>query len=92
MFVTELRLLVKDCNFPNSDKMIRDRIVFGTNSPKVREKLCYTDLTLKNAIDIAQTYELLKQLKTMHSPTAGTANQSAHAVSRKPFKSEHTRY
>ena len=94
LFVTELRLLVKYCDFPNSDEMIRDRIVFGTNSPKVHEKLlCHTDLTLEKAIDIAQTHELSQQqLKTMHSPTASTANQSAHAVSRKPFKSEHTRY
>ncbi|KAK9539545.1 hypothetical protein VZT92_004644 [Zoarces viviparus] len=34
-FVTELKLLVKDCNYPNGDEMIRDRIVFGINSPRV---------------------------------------------------------
>lgn len=32
-FVTELKLLVKDCNYPNADEMVRDRIVFATNSP-----------------------------------------------------------
>ena len=38
-FLTELKLLVKDCNFDKPDEMVRDRIVFGTNSPAVREKL-----------------------------------------------------
>lgn len=38
-FVTRLKLLATDCSFTNSDEMIRDRIVFGTSSAKVREKL-----------------------------------------------------
>ena len=29
-FVTDLKLLVRDCSFKEPDKMIRDRIVFGT--------------------------------------------------------------
>ena len=38
-FVTDLKLLVKDCAYPNPDEMVRDRIVCATNNPKVREKL-----------------------------------------------------
>jgi len=38
-FVTDLKLLVRDCSFKEPDEMIRDRIVFGTNSRKIREKL-----------------------------------------------------
>ena len=38
-FVTELKLLAKDCSFKDPEEMIRDRIVFGTNSSRVREKL-----------------------------------------------------
>lgn len=34
-FVTELKLLVKDCGYANSEEMVRDRIVFATNSPRV---------------------------------------------------------
>ena len=34
-FLTELKLLVKDCNFDQLDEMVRDRIVFGSNSPAV---------------------------------------------------------
>ncbi|KAK7933266.1 hypothetical protein WMY93_004162 [Mugilogobius chulae] len=45
-----------------------DRIVFGTNSPHVREKLLSQGptLTLEKAIDIARSYELAQsQLKAM---------------------------
>ena len=38
-FITALRLLARDCNFKDADEMIRDRIVIGIKSPKVREKL-----------------------------------------------------
>ncbi|KAJ8332643.1 hypothetical protein SKAU_G00424320 [Synaphobranchus kaupii] len=69
-FVTELKLLVKDCNYLNSDEMVRDRIVFAINSPRVREKLLShgPDLTLEKTIDIARSHELSQhQLKTMCS-------------------------
>jgi hypothetical protein len=35
-FVTDLRVLARECSFPNTDEMIRDRIVFGTNFKTVR--------------------------------------------------------
>ena len=39
-FVTALKLLVKDCeNGQAEDDIVRDRIVFGTKSAKVHEKL-----------------------------------------------------
>ena len=85
-FVTELKLLVKDCNYPNSEEMIRDRIVFAINSPRVREKLlCHgPDLTLEKAIDIARSHELSQQqLKTMFPHSANPVGQSVHAVSSK---------
>ena len=48
--------------------MIRDRIVFGTNSSRVREKLISVgaDLTSDRAVDISRTYEL-SQLQAMKS-------------------------
>ncbi|KAL0161181.1 hypothetical protein M9458_044906, partial [Cirrhinus mrigala] len=67
-FITELKLLVKDCSYPNSDEMVRDRIVFATNSPRVREKLLSqgAELTLDKAIDIARSHKLAQiQLKEM---------------------------
>ncbi len=38
-FVTDLKLLVKDCEYNEPDKMVRDRIVFGVSSDTIREKL-----------------------------------------------------
>ncbi|KAL0194540.1 hypothetical protein M9458_008112, partial [Cirrhinus mrigala] len=67
-FITELKLLVKDCGYPNSDEMVRDRIVFATNFPRVREKLLSqgAELTLDKAIDITRSHELAQiQLKEM---------------------------
>ncbi|XP_069129346.1 uncharacterized protein [Argopecten irradians] len=59
-FVTELQVLVKDCNYDNSDEMVRDRIVFGVKNPKVRKKLINigSDLTLAKALVTARNYEL----------------------------------
>ena len=68
-FVTNLKVLVKDCGYENPDRIVRDRIVFGTKFSKVREKLINEgfDLTLEKAVDIALTYELSKkQLQTMN--------------------------
>ena len=48
--------------------MIRDRIVFGTNSQKIRERLISegSELTLDKASNITRNYELAKdQLKSM---------------------------
>ena len=74
-FVTDLKLLARDCAFKEQDKIIRDRIVFGTNSHKIREKLINQgkDLTLDKAVEIARKYELSRaQLKSMepHSTEA----------------------
>ena len=63
-FLTDLKLLVKDCGY--GDEMVRDRIVIGCHSTKTREKLIQegSDLTLEKAIDIARTDEMSKaQLK-----------------------------
>ena len=94
-FVTRLRLLAKDCQYNDADEMIRDRIVFGTNSAKIREKLINEGekLTLDKAIQIAQNYEYSQeQLKSM-----GTTSQEVHAVtsrsgnrdSRRMYKTQH---
>ena len=67
-FVTRLRLKSRDCDYHDSDEMIQDRIVFGTNSPKICEKLINVgrDLTLQKAIQIGQNYEYAQeQMKQM---------------------------
>ena len=37
-FVTDLKLLARGCAFRTQDEKIRDRILFGTNSHKIRGK------------------------------------------------------
>ena len=69
-FITDLRVLAADCGYGGEkDMMIRDRIVFGITSKKVREKLINegSDLTLVKATEICRTFEMSqKQLKTMN--------------------------
>ena len=57
--------------------MIRDRIVFGTNSRKIREKLINEgkELTLDKAIDIARTYE-------MSQSQMEAGDEAVHSVNR----------
>jgi hypothetical protein len=80
--VTELRILIKDCDYQQKDEMLRDQIVFTVRSPKIGEKLIDegSDLTLEKAIDIARTYELSKQQLT----TMNGEDTSINAISRKP--------
>ena len=94
-FVIRLRLLIKDCQYANEDEMLRDRIVFGTNSHKVREKLINEGekLDLKKAIQIAQSHEYAQQqLQTMGtSTTSSTAEVNAVDTRRKQQKERTSR-
>ena len=38
-FLTDLKLLVKDCGYVDPGEMVRDRVVIGCHSTKTREKL-----------------------------------------------------
>ena len=40
-FVTDLKLLVRDCSFKEPDEMIRDRTVFGIEQTLVRSEKSY---------------------------------------------------
>jgi hypothetical protein len=80
-FITKLQTLVRDCEYTNPDEMICDRIVFGTSSERVREKLLNEGdkLTLDKAIQIAQTHEYSQQqLKIM-------SQQEVHGINRRNF-------
>ena len=60
-FVTQIKLLAKDCSFKDPEEKIRDKIVFGTNPSRLREKLISlgADFTLDQAVNISSPYELL---------------------------------
>ena len=79
-----MKLLVRDCEYGQTeDDIVRDRIVFGTKSAKVREELIDTgaDLTLEKAIEIARAEEIaVQQLKEMRNEP----EQEPHAVKKEP--------
>ena len=76
-FVTELKTLIKDCDYPaaTTDEHIRD-IVFGVRSSAIRKKLILegSDLTLAKCLDSAHTYELsLPQVQAIGNQTSNGA-------------------
>ncbi|CAC5373520.1 unnamed protein product [Mytilus coruscus] len=81
-FVTDLRILINDCDYQQKEECCKTTV----KSQKIREKLIKegSDLTLEKAIDIARTYELSKQqLRSMNGE-----DTSIHALKKKP--SAHT--
>ena len=82
-FITDLRMLAQDCDFKDSDEMIRDGIVFGTNSPKVREKLISkgSALTLDKAVELARSFEASQaQLSALAGSNINNSEESVHLV------------
>ena len=74
-FVTDLKILVKDCGYQEEERMVRDAIVFRCKHSKVREK-CMDQadtLTCEKAIEISRNYEtnlsILKKLASDEDPT-----------------------
>jgi hypothetical protein len=69
-YVTELKLIAKNCNFGSlEDELIRDRLVYGTNSERIKERLLRgeEELTLVKALKICRADEQSnKQLKAMN--------------------------
>ena len=82
-FVTALKLLVKDCEYRQAeDDIMRNRLVFGTKSAKLREKLIdnSANLTLEKAIQIVRFDEIAaQQLKEMKDEP----EQEAHTLKKK---------
>ncbi|VDI62424.1 Hypothetical predicted protein, partial [Mytilus galloprovincialis] len=75
-----LKLIAKNCEFEHlKDGLIRDRIVCGTNSSRVKERLLREDgLTLDKAVGICRAdEESRKQMKTLNE------EEQVHALRRK---------
>lgn len=66
-FLTQLRTLALSCEFTESDNMIRDKIVFSTEIPALKERLLREPkLDLQKAVDISRSSELAhKEFVTM---------------------------
>lgn len=81
-FVTELKLMVRDCNYDKGEDMVRDRIDIGVESHKIREKLINvgSDLTLQKALDIARLHEQ----STSQARQISGEDTSVHVIHNKP--------
>ena len=76
-FVTDLKILVKDCGYTEEDRMVRDCIVLRSFHEKVKEK-CIDEgdtLTLAKAVDIGRNYET--QLDSMNAIRGAEGNVNA---------------
>lgn len=72
LFYTEIRKLVKNCNFKEQEeRMLRDRIVLGVQDQKLQRKFLETSkLTLQTAVDMCRASELSNNhSKMMHQQT-----------------------
>ena len=96
-FVTDLKLKAQTCQFDNlRDSMIRDRLVLGVSSQRVRERLLREDdLDLDKAVKICQAAEATeKQILTLAQKDASSNDTSVNYCNtrgrrqqqRKPFQ------
>ncbi|XP_070382510.1 uncharacterized protein [Dermacentor albipictus] len=95
-FLRDLRKQARSCNFSGiADSLIRDQIVFGTSSPRLREKLLKEkDLTLAKAEQIFKAEEAaLLQNNAWAQPDkhvalvmkrSGQVRKAEHAVQKEP--------
>ena len=81
-YVTQLRLLARNCEFENinSDEILRDRILFGMRDVVVRKKLLMKPkLTLQDVLLACRTEELShRHVKALHEES-----ENVHAVNSK---------
>lgn len=82
-FVTDLKILVKDCGYQEEERMVTDTIVFRCKHPKVCKK-CLDEadaLTCKKAIEIRRNHKInlnsLKNLSSEEDPTVNALNQES---------------
>ena len=86
-FLTEARLLIQSFGYPPDlhDELMRDTLVFGTDSEEVRRKCIArgNDLTFAKAKEIARTDEATQmQLKAMSDTTPKQEEGEVNAISK----------
>ena len=97
-FCTSLQVLVKDCDYDKPEEMVRDRIVFGVKSSKVREKLINigSKLTFAQSVDIVRAYKSSKdqcQHMQKEDKTVNVVKSKRHSKpsSQRPHRQENQR-
>ena len=91
-FVTDLKILVKDCGYQEEERMVRDAIFFRCKHSKVREKCLdlADELTLEKAVKIGRTHETnldsLNKLDKDEDPTVNVVEKRQTQSRRKRSK------
>ena len=86
-FVTHLRKQAKMCDFSDSDRRIRDQIVFGCSSNKVHQKALTDDLKLDPLITFARTQEAAaEQSKEMGKSIPAVREDSSDSMNFRVFR------
>ena len=81
-YVRKLYELSEHTNFPNREECIRDRLVLGVRDRELSEKLqLQTNLTLKDAVQQARQFELVKHQLSEQRHDSST---SVDAVTHRP--------
>ena len=87
-FITDLMLLVKDCNYTDEDRQVRDQFVYGIADDELKKRLLEKGNTLTriDATTIGKAYENTKQ-EVQECCSKQPAKESIKAVSKeKPKK------
>ena len=87
-FITDLMLLVTDCNYADEDRQVRDQFVYGISDEELKKKLLEKGNTLTGieATSIDKAHESTK-LEVQECSTKSPGQDRIHAVSKdKPKK------
>ena len=93
-FVTDLKILVKDCGYQEQERMVRVAIVFRCKYSKVREKCLdlADELILEEAVKIGRTHETnldsLKKVAKDEDPTVNVVEKRQTQRHRKRSKQD----
>ena len=71
-FYTEVKSLAAKCEFIENENMVRDKLVFDTKQPHLKEKLLsIKELTLEKTVELSRANEVAqKELKCMSQPSS----------------------
>ncbi|XP_060073561.1 uncharacterized protein K02A2.6-like [Ylistrum balloti] len=92
-YVTELRIIAKNCKFGTlEDEMLRDRIVCGVFSEKVKERLLRDNqLTLERAVTACRASEESQQmLKNLNTEEVNAVHKNHRDKQNRPPKERYT--
>ena len=93
-FVTDLKMLVKDCGYKEDDRMVRDAIVLRSFHKEVQEKCLEkgNDLTLDAAISIGRNHEASQEsLSTINNYDEDTSVTHAVATRNRSYGKDNYR-